>query len=263
MPFLGALAGGLTNVFLPGNWRRLAGDAVEGPTSFGDAVRDTMITYFPEMLKVLQSPVFVLLLVCVFAAALFYRIKIRPSGMTVGWLVIVFAGLLLLRLMLVFCACFGTHKPMLAHLRIISTFEMTARWTYLFFVICLAQWLHEHVKADKQKLLRVAVAVLAVLAVGNCLVFRDRVKADIKDGFSYEILADLKHGEKQENYAIQTYVLTSLALVQKDTDGIVWKPKTTVGRTAYSVGLSADCEEFYNRSAAGMFGLHTVTVLHP
>ncbi|MCR5674253.1 MAG: DUF6056 family protein [Lachnospiraceae bacterium] len=261
VPFLGTFAGGLCNAVMPGNFVRSEETFVEGHITIWDAFRDAVVCYGSETKTILGSPVFLLLLAGTFAVCYVYRTELKRDGMSTGWILALIPGVFLMQYFMMFPVIYGSHTVVLNSGRTMVAYEIVARYLYLFYVICLAQWVREHVDAVKK--IRVGIAVAFAAVVLFAVIAHGRVVTDIKEGFSYRIAADLRSGAMQETWALRAYTLSSLENAEEGTDGIVWAPYRAKARSMYSMGLSADCSEFNNVSGASLFRLKSATVVYP
>lgn len=78
----------------------------------------------------------------------------------------------------------------------------------------------------------------------------------------YNVIQDFKTGTMVENYATREYVLSALRSAEQESDAIILVPPFNAASSMYGMGLSDNCEEFVNQSAAGLYDLHTVTVIY-
>jgi hypothetical protein len=257
IPFISAFIGALINVCAPGNFPKTYEHMAEGHSTVFDAFKDTVICYGNETGKILGSPIFLMVLACILAGCLLFKVRIVSRPMSGGLLALTLVGSVLVQYFTAFPVCFGYHSDSLIVMRTTAAYELVAKLMYMFMVVCLAQWISEkEFKAEK------VVAICAVvLAIVFCI-FSGKTKEDIKNGFSFMSARDFVSGSMQEAYKTRSYVLMSLELAEKGSDAYIVVPLRGHPESVYGMGLTEDPSAFVNQSAAGLYKLNSVTVIY-
>ena len=259
IPFLSALAGALLNVIQPGNYMRSEEDMVEGHVTALDALRDGVVCYINESKTMLSSPLFWLFFAFVFCVAVIFAVKVRPAGMTAGWLGLALLAVVLIQYFTIFPVVFGYHGDSLKTYRTSATYGIVGRWMWMLFAACLGQWVSEHLHGRKALVPAAAAFAAAVIFAG--IRFPQTV-LDVKQGFSYCIAADLYRGNIQRTYDVRQYVISEMEMGGEDEDVILFIDRDISNRSMYGMGLVADCGWVVNESAARLFHVRTVTVIY-
>ncbi len=256
IPPLMSLIGAIFNVAGPGNYIRSEGGMTEGHSTIFDAFRDAIVCYRREIGHILSNPVFWILIAFVFVIAICCEVKVMEDGMSAVWLVIFFAAMVFSQFITTFPVNYGYHGDSLSSMRTSYTFVFVSRMLFMFWTICLAQFVREHVSGLKY----VFAAVLVLFAVVFSLV-SGRVVSEVKGSFSYITARDFKNGRLQECYATRSYVLRQLEFAEKGSDVIIYVPIKMADCT-YGMGLTEDPGSFVNTTVAYMYDVHSVTVFY-
>ncbi|WP_022766632.1 hypothetical protein [Butyrivibrio sp. XPD2006] len=262
IPLCFALVGAIVNVIGPGNYIRSNAGIVEGHETFLDGLRDAFVTCASEDKILFTSLSFIATLFLVLAICLFLKVRIVDGKVSTPVLVTVFVGTWLIRLFTMFPVSYGYHSDVIGNQRTQASYEIVAKLMYILFVIFLGQWLHERLEGRNTNISKYLPTALVAITLIISLAGYGKIKSEIKSSISYEAFDDFRTGAMQESYTVREYVLSSLRLAEKESDAIVYVPGFKKAVSAYGMGLSVDCEEFVNRSAAGLFDLHTVTVIY-
>ncbi|MBO4456736.1 MAG: hypothetical protein J5802_03380 [Butyrivibrio sp.] len=258
IPIIGAVVGAFINGIAPGNRVRSDEGLKEGHSTLFDGLRDTFTCIVIEDKELFTSLVFIFMLILLFVICVLFKVKILKEKVTILNLVIVLVGTWVARFFTMFPVSYGYHVDYMANMRTTSSYEIVAKLMYFLAVAVLAQFVSERleVKADYAA---VGVSALCLLLA---LILHSGIKNELKCGMSYLVYNDYKTGTLQEAYAAREYVLSALKLAEKDSDAIIYVEPFRKAGSAYGMGLGVDCEEIRNRSAAGLFDLHTVTVIY-
>ena len=259
-PFCAALLGAIINVVAPGNFSRSDETKVEGHVTFIDGLRDTFVTCLSEDKILFTSLSFIISMILILAICLIMRVRIIDCKISIAVLATVFVGTWLIRFFTMFPVSYGYHSDVIINQRTQASYEIVAKLMYILFVIFLSQWLDERFEGNNalKYLPKVLVAIVLIITLAGY----GKVKSEIKSSISYEAFDDFKSGAMQENYIAREYILSILRLAEKDSDAIVYVPGFKMANSAYGMGLTADSEEFRNKSAAGLFDLESVTVIY-
>ena len=76
------------------------------------------------------------------------------------------------------------------------------------------------------------------------------------------LASDFADGSMKESYTAREYIISSLELAEAGTDATIYVPEFKFAESMYGMGLGEDCNEFVNRSAAGLFRLNSVSVIY-
>ncbi|MBR5597770.1 MAG: hypothetical protein IKW30_10240 [Lachnospiraceae bacterium] len=255
-PFIMAFAGALWNVVAPGNFVRV--DSLEMPYTVGNAIIDTFVHWKNYVVSIFDKPILLLILTIVFIITYMAGVKVISKGVSHLKMIIIVVGVFATQFLTAFPAILGYRGRGLTNLRTSSTYELVAKLTFIFLVICLAQWCRENIEFSR-KLVSVIAILIVVFGVYNGKEIKDGVKA----GYAYNVAREYSNGAIRENYKIREYILSQI--YSKDCSGedvIIYANKTPNYTTMYGMGLTVDCEAFVNVSAAGLFRVHTVTVIY-
>lgn len=260
IPFGAGLLGAIINVAAPGNYNRSDATKVEGHMTFIDGLRDTFVTCMSEDKMLFTQLSFIIALLLTFGICLFMKLSIMNGKISVPILILVLIGTGGVRFLTMFPVSYGYHSDVIINQRTQASYEIIAKLMYILFVMFLGQWIRE--KFENREFYRfvpvaITIAVFVIAGIGY-----GKVKAEIKDSISYAAFDDFRTGAMIDNYVVREYVLSSLRLAEKDSDAIVYVPGFNMANSAYGMGLSNDSEEFRNKSAAGLFDLHTVTLIY-
>ncbi|MBO4912570.1 MAG: hypothetical protein J5504_07585 [Butyrivibrio sp.] len=258
IPAAVSFVGTLINGVAPGNYKRAERDLKEGHSTFFDALRDAFKCVISEDKLLFTSAVFVLMLLFVFLLCIIYKVKVLEGKVTVLNLVIVVVGAWLSRYFTMFPVTYGYHSDTMVSMRTVSSYEIVAKFMYFLVVAVLAQFVSEKFEGKTE---RIAIGVSAVIVL-VALILHGGIQEEYKNGLSYYAYNDYKTGALQENYAAREYVLSSLRLAEKDSDAVVYVRPFRLAASCYGMGLDVESDAWVNRSAAGFFDLHTVTIVY-
>lgn len=257
-PFLGALTGAIVNVIAPGNWVHSEKNFVEGHVTFIDALRDTLDCYRIQFRPAFLSPWFVLVLAIAFVVGLYYHVEIRKGGITNRWMAAIVAGILVTQYMVLLPVVYGYHSVDLGVARTTISCRLMMRLLTVFLVLCMAQWVREHLHGKTRKII---MGCALTGAVGFLLLSQNTV-SDFKNGHTFAILSDLRWGRMHKAYATRAYILSALELAPEGTDVDLRVPMIANVRSMIGMGPGEDPEWFVNRSAAGLFHLNSVRIVY-
>ena len=254
VPFLSAFTGALWNTCAPGNFARIA----SSEQSYGvlDAIRDTIIDWKTHISSLMHMPLFILLLAFVFISTMISNKKIIAKGITHLKLITVCLGMLMTQFLTAFPAVLG-YQGSLYNQRTSSTFDLIIKITFIFGVMCFAQWCTEHLKYIN-KILPVFVCI--VLLFG--FVHKNEVITCIKDGYSYTLSKELYSGTIRDVYKVREATLSQIESAKDGTDVVVYANSIPSNKSMYGMGLLDDPNAFVNSQAAGMFKVNSITVFY-
>jgi voltage-gated potassium channel Kch len=163
-PFIISFAGALINVLAPGNFVRANNASNAGHVTLADAIRDTFTCYHDETAAIFGSALFVVVLAAVFIICILCRTKIFRNGISNARILLLVPAVFLIQYFTMFPVVFGYHSTSLISLRTTGTYEIVARFMYLFYTVCLAQWCSEHLKTKVTAAVpMVTAAVIAII----------------------------------------------------------------------------------------------------
>ena len=256
LPFAGAFIGAIINAVAPGNFNRLDGP----PLNVFTGLSETFLCYVSDVKLLFASRVFWFALILCFAVVILLKVKILSKGVSNLQLVIVFAGSFLVQYFSLFPITFANHISNMQELsaRTYSSYEVVAKLMFLFAVAVLAQWASER----KEKVAEYTGIALVALSVLFLLITYPATKSELKSGIAYNVIDDFRSGAMIENYTVREYILSTLENAEEGSDAILYIAPFKHSKAMYGMGLGIDCEEFVNRSAAGLFRLKSVTVIY-
>jgi len=258
IPAVGGFIGAFINGIAPGNFKRSEEGFKEGHSTLFDGLRDTFKCLTIEDKVLFTSVVFILMLMLVFVLCLVYKVKVLEDKVSVVNLVIVIVGTWLARFFTMFPVAYGYHIDYMANMRTTSSYEIVAKLMYFLEIAVIAQFVSEKFEGKKEKI-SIGLSVAGILVV---VIFHAGIKNELKEGMTYLIYNDYRTGALQESYAVREYVLSSFRLAEKGSDAVVYVRPFKKSVSSYGMGLGVDCEGFVNRSAAGLYDLHTTTVVY-
>lgn len=262
IPFVFGFIGAIINSVAPGNFLRADESLTPGHETLLDGIRDTFDCFFTFLPRACDI-VFVLAIVALIALCIVYRVQVFKDGITGIKMIVVVVGVVLLQIAELFPAAYGSHSTEInSHLQIEHI--ITARLTFIFVALCFSQWLRENVldkvgDTEKLNLILKCVCSVAVLL----LLVLPASRTIMSDSFTARTYRDTRSGAFVRVYRVREYELSYFEMADDGTDAILYLPWDTSSESLPGMGLGADCEWFVNRSAANMFGVHTVTVLVP
>ncbi|MCR5656937.1 MAG: hypothetical protein K6G06_05675 [Butyrivibrio sp.] len=260
LPFISALTGAIINVVAPGNYVRSNIGLAKGHMTVFDALRDTFVLCSAEDKLFFTSFSFVLPLILLFAVCVYLQIQVTEYKSKWYLVLIAFVGTWLVRFFTLFPVCFGYHSDVWGNLRTRSAYDIVAKLMYMLFVMFLAQFVWEKLETGKvYKFIPAGAAILTVVLTLTCYA---PLKAELKEGMSYNVIQDFKTGAMVETYTVREYVLSSFRTAEPGSDCILTVPPFNKASSMYGMGITVDSEEFVNRSAAGLYDLHTTTVIY-
>ena len=256
VPFLTAFAGALWNACAPGNFAR--NDSTMSEYGYGvcEALRDTLFCWKEHIAKVINKPLFILILAAVFMVTAIWGRKMISKGVSHIKLFMVMAVMLATQYLAAFPAVLGYHGIM-DSARTVSTFDMIIKMTLIFAVMTLAQWSAEHIGMIN----KILMAILVVSVVFG-IICRSEIKESIKEGYTYNLMKELYNGTVRDVYKVREATLSQLDSAADGEDVIVYSNPIPSNKTMYGMGLQVDSEALVNRSAAGLFKLNSVTVIY-
>jgi hypothetical protein len=259
LPFIISFAGALINVLAPGNFVRAKDASKAGHITLADAIRDTFTCYHDETAAIFGSALFVAVLAAVFIVCMLYRTKIFHYGISNVRILLLVPVTFLIQYFTMFPVVFGYHSTSLDSLRTTATYEIVARFMYLFYTVCLAQWCSEHLRTKAMTALPMAaaavIAVIVFAASGN-------KEQDFTNGFTGEILSDYCSGKMKTVYETRKFIMTSLWNAEDGTDVVMTVPLRMDFKSMYGMGLTDDVNSMCNKSAAGLFYLNSVSITY-
>ena len=262
LPFEVALIGAIINVAAPGNYVRAGEVESDGHVTFWDAIRDTFTIVVSEDKVFFSSLVFMIGMLVVFAVCVGFKVRIVKSGMSVAFLLVALAGTWLIRYFSLFPMAYGYHVDHLANMRMTFSYDLVAKLMHILFAVFLAQYMWERCeKIDKRTLIYVPLCMACVSVMVSIFGY-DKVKSELKDSMSYEVLNDFRTGAMLETYAVRAYALSYFELAEEGSDAILYIPAYNKASSTYGMGITVDSEWFVNRSAANLFDLHTTTIIY-
>lgn len=256
LPFAGAFVGALINAVAPGNFNRL-GDV---KLSVWDGFVCTYKACISDAKIMTSSRVFWGTIVFCFFMCIMLKVRILPKNITVMQLVICLVGAELVKYFCMFPVAFPNSWSDMGEfsMRTFSSYEVESKIMNIFIVMVLAQFVVE----SFAKVGEIVSAALLALAVVFLFVSYPATKSELKAGLSYAVINDFRTGAIQETYLAREYILSSLEMAEDGTDCILYVPSFKRAETMYGMGLGVDCEWIVNRSAAGLYDLHTVTIIY-
>jgi voltage-gated potassium channel Kch len=256
-PFIISFAGALINVLAPGNFVRAKDASKAGHITLADAIRDTFTCYHDETAAIFGSVFFVAVLAVVFIVCILCRTKIFRNGISNARILLLVPAVFLIQYFTMFPVVFGYHSTSLISLRTTGTYEIVARFMYLFYTFCLAQWCSEHLKTKVTAAVpMVTAAVIAIIVFAAS----GSKGQDFTNGFTGEILSDYCSGSMKTAYETRVFVMTSLWNAEDGTDVVMTVPLRMDFKSMYGMGLTDDTNSMCNKSAAGLFHLNSVSI---
>lgn len=256
IPFFSAFAGAVINTVAPGNYVRA--EISDAGIPWREGLSNTVVYYTGEMKGVLGTRAFLILLAITLVVSVMLRLKVCQGGMPSGKLAVTLIGSMLVQFFTAFPVILANHTDTLGAYRHIAVNRMVYKLMCLFFILCAAQWAGERFGTKINRRMLVALSVLLLL--GGALA--GSVRGEVESSFSYCSYLDLQDGSLRDAYATREYILSVLALLPEGTDAQITAPVRAYPRTAYGMGLLDDTEWIVNRSAAGLFGLNSVSVTY-
>ena len=221
-----------------------------------EALRDTLFCWKEHIAKVINKPLFILILAAVFMVTAIWGRKMISKGVSHIKLFMVMAVMLATQYLAAFPAVLGYHGIM-DSARTVSTFDMIIKMTLIFAVMTLAQWSAEHIGMIN----KILMAILVVSVVFG-IICRSEIKESIKEGYTYNLMKELYNGTVRDVYKVREATLSQLDSAADGEDVIVYSNPIPSNKTMYGMGLQVDSEALVNRSAAGLFKLNSVTVIY-
>ncbi len=257
IPFGFALLGAVINTLGPGNFVRADREITEGHSSFANAVKDTFFQYGTELKHLVHEPLFILILVALLAAGIWLKVKIFPDGISGKWMIAMIPVVFITRFLEAFPVVFGYHTPDFINGRTEASFLLTRQLMYAFLILCLAQWINEHVKVIRNVYIGLGAVslLLLILSLGS-------LKENIRSSWDYNIARELKNGTIVRVYNAREYAISTMEQAAEDSDCIIVVEEDITNNSMYGMGVGADSGEFVNQSAAGLFKLHSATILY-
>lgn len=169
---------------------------------------------------------------------------------------LVLLGILITQYLTAFPAVLA-YQGSLHNARTSATFELIIKITFIFGVICLAQWCKEHVKLFS-KLLPILIACTVIFGAVNY----NNLITDTKGGYSYTLSKELYHGTIRDVYKVREATLSQIDSAPDGADVVVFANSIPSNKTMYGMGLLDDPNSFVNASAAGLYKVNSVTVIY-
>ena len=256
LPFIGAFVGAIINAVAPGNFNRLDGP----PLNVFTGLSETFLCYVSDVKLLFTSRIFWFALILCFAVVTLLKVKILPNGVSNLQLVIVLIGSFLVQYFSLFPITFANHISNMSELsmRTYSSYEVVAKLMFIFAIAILAQWAFER----KEKIAEYGSIALIAVSVLFLLITYPSTKSELKSGIAYNVINDFRSGAMIENYTVREYILSTLETAEEGSDAILYIAPFKRANAMYGMGLGIDCEEFVNRSAAGLFRLKSVTIIY-
>lgn len=267
LPFGFGFIGAVINAVAPGNFIRSDEPLIEGHATFFDALRDTAVMLMSEEKFFFSNLIFIIGLLLVFAVCAGYRVKLIETGVSLPLLLIALVGTTAIRYFTLFPVAYGYHTELMSNMRTTASYEIVGKLTYVFFMLFFSQFVWERCEKDSSEASakttsgRICVATIVALLFITILGF-GKIKPELKDGMTYNVLNDFRTGAIQETYAARKYAFDSFAAAEKGTDVILTIGPFKQSMALYGMGLAEDSEWFVNRSAASLFDLNSVTILY-
>jgi hypothetical protein len=180
------------------------------------------------------------------------------KGISTTWMILLVLAVFLIQYFTAFPAAFGYHTAELSD-HTAAVFDLLARYTTIFLVMCLAQFVNERV--GKRNLGKYFIAAAAVMACLTIIIPGARNR--IREGFSAAIVRDLKSGDMMKTYQLREYALSYFEMAEDGSDAVIFMPYGPSSESMYSFGITTNSEDFVNMSAANLFGVHTTTIIYP
>lgn len=265
LPFLASFISALFNVFSPGDMIRSHITMEEG-VSYGvtDAVRDSFRTYGKELSEILRDPYFITLMIIVFLVSIYFKVRVlrteRP--LTAAGLFFMAFCVFVSHFLTIFPVEYGYHGMGLYNDRTKYTAEFEIRFSLLFFLFCLAQYVSGKLSGtEKRRRIFYSAVVLCgvILCTAGYLSSKDHLK-EIGAGFSFELTKDFASGNMRKVFSLRKQVLEAFEDAADGTDVYLEMPAIPPARSMYPQGLSEDPGAETNRAAASMFRLTSVAV---
>jgi hypothetical protein len=255
-PFAVSLLGALINVLAPGNYVRAREASSEGHITLADAIRDTFTCYHDETAFIFGSVLFVAVLAVVFTACMICKTTVFRNGISNTMILLLIPAVFMVQYLTMFPVTFGYHAASLIHMRTTGTYEITARFMYLFYVICLAQWCRAHIRVKAVPIAAAAVTVIAAFIISG------NIEQDFTNGFSCEIMSDYCSGRMKNVFESRKSVMNDLEAADDGTDAVLNVSLRMDFKSMYGMGLTDDINSMCNRSAAGLFHLKSVSITY-
>lgn len=265
LPFLVSFCGALANVFAPGSMTRSRLTMGDVPYGIADAVRDTFGYQKEEMHRIFYDPLFITLAVVVFLACLFFEVRVaRPGRFRTPIGVLLMTGAVLVsNFLCIFPVVMGYHGGGLSNCRTQYVADFEFRFSLLFALIYIAQYVRGLLPRRQKRggFLWPVAGVLGgfLLCVCSFLFWNDR-RGELLTGYSFALIRELSDGTVQEIFAMRKEVLEALEAAEDGTDVSLQMPAVPESVATYPQGILPDPESQVNRSVAGMFGLHSMSV---
>ncbi len=255
VPFLMAFIGALWNTLAPGNFVRV--EAIGVDYTVWNAMTDTWIHWKNYVVEILNYPLFIIILSITFMITFVSGVQVVSKGINHLKMLIIIVGVFATQYLTAFPAVLGYLGEGLHNMRTAATYELIAKITFIFLVMCMAQWSRENIKISN-KLLPVFVILIVIFGALNV----KEVKMCVKEGYAYNVAKELLNGTIRDNYKVREAILAQLDSASDWEDVYILANPIPDQRTMYGMGLLDDPEAFVNMSAAGLFRLDSVTVVY-
>lgn len=270
IPAITGLLGAVLNVLCPGNFSKSDMWTSENHSSVFDALKDSLNCYISQARLILLSPSFILILVTVLVLGLTLGFTVRQNrGLNFGWLLVIIAGLFLVRFFTVFPVIFGYHSTDLDSARTKATYEAVARLTYIFEILAVSDFLSSVLRHRTRFVSYISVAAGIFVLVFSLVHphLNDDTEfdliADVRDGMVCRVASDYRDGSLRENYETRMEVIRALEEAGPGEDVVLYVPLSkVVTKSMYGMGISDNPDWSVNLSAATLFDVKSVTVFY-
>lgn len=265
-PFLASFCGAVINVASPGSLKR--SQSTMGEVDYGilDAARDTVGCLKDEFRHIWKDPLFITLAVILFLVCIFFKVRVGggKNRRPVTWFgaLLVLAGVLVSNFLCIFPVILGYHGGDLSNERTRYTAQLEIRFSLLFAVIYIAQYI-SRIISGKDKLrgkLCAAGVLCGILVCAGGFLFLEYNPEELFSGYSFELIKEISDGTVQEIFCLRKEVLDSFEAAEEGTDVYLRMPPVPSSRTTYSQGIITDPEDQVNSSVASLFHLNSAAV---
>lgn len=265
VPFVSAFAGALINVCAPGTIQRSRATMEENAV-YGvlDAIRDTIGYQKDELREIWRDPLFIALTLIVFVVCLCFEVRVARAGRfrtPIGVLLIT-GGVAVSHFLCIFPVVLGYHGEGLVNCRTKYVAYLEIRFSILFAVIYLAQYILQVSRERQDRRLSICAAGIVcgfLVCLEGFVLLHDRPD-ELLSGYSFELIRDISNGTVQEIFGLRKEVLEALEAAEEGTDVYLQMPELPSSRVTYSQGITGDTNSQVNVSIARILRLNSVAV---
>lgn len=254
-PFVIAFIGALWNTCAPGNFVRVSN--LKSEYAIWNAILDTWRHWKAYAVEIFRNPLFVLILATIFVITISVESKVISRGISNIRMSIIIVSVFATQYLTAFPAILGYQGDGLHNMRTSATYELVTKITFIFMIMCLAQWCRENVVII-HKILPIFVMVMVIFGLFNI----QETKNSVKEGYVYNLTKELVNGTIRDVYKVREATLAQLDSASEGEDVVVIVNSIPPNRSMYGMGLMDYPDAFVNISAAGLFRLNSVVVIY-